>query len=75
MIETYTVLYERNGQPRFGLIIGRNPAGARFLAKVPASDPAGIAFLTDGEVEPVGTPGEARLAANGDVVWNRSAQT
>ncbi|MDB5448508.1 MAG: Acetyl-CoA acetyltransferase, partial [Phenylobacterium sp.] len=33
-IETYTVLYERNGQPKFGVIVGRNPDAARFLAKV-----------------------------------------
>ena len=70
-IETYTVLYERNGQPKFGVIVGRNPEGARFLAKVPASDDAGIAFLTDGRVEPVGAQGEAVMGPDGDVIWRR----
>lgn len=68
-IETYTVLYERNGQPKFGVIVGRNPDGARFLAKVLPADAAGLDFLTDGEVEPVGAAGEAVMGAQGDVLW------
>jgi acetyl-CoA C-acetyltransferase len=68
-IETYTVLYERDGSPKFGTIIGRTPGGDRFLAKVPATDAAGIAFLTDGQVEPVGTQGEAVTGEDGDIYW------
>jgi len=68
-IETYTVLYERNGQPRFGVIVGRNPGGARFLAKILPQDEAGIAFLTDGKAEPVGTAGEAVAGPDGDMLW------
>lgn len=70
-IETYTVLYQREGLPRFGIIVGRNLAGERFLAKVPAQDADGIAFLTDGQVEPVGTAGVAGLGPDGDVLWTR----
>jgi acetyl-CoA C-acetyltransferase len=63
------VLYERDGRPRFGSIIGRTPAGERFLAKVPASDSAGLTALTSGDVEPVGTRGAAVPGADGDVYW------
>jgi acetyl-CoA C-acetyltransferase len=70
-IETYTVLYERDGRPRFGVIVGRNPAGERFLAKIPPEDTAGIAFLTDGASEPVGSSGQAVEAADGDILWRR----
>jgi acetyl-CoA C-acetyltransferase len=70
-IETYTVFYERDGRPRFGAIIGRTPAGERFLAKVPASDTAGIAFLTSGASEPVGSSGVAVAGADDDVYWTR----
>jgi acetyl-CoA C-acetyltransferase len=70
-IETYTVLYERDGRPRFGVIVGRNPAGARFLAKVPPDDEAGIAFLTDGASEPIGATGHAGMGPEGDVFWRR----
>jgi acetyl-CoA C-acetyltransferase len=70
-IETYTVLYERDGRPRFGTIVGRNPAGERFLAKVPASDEAGITFLTSGEIEPVGTRGAAVEGTDEDIFWRK----
>jgi len=70
-IETYTVLYQRNGEPRFGVIVGRTPAGERFLAKILPTDEPGIAFLTDGAVEPVGTRGEAIAGPDGDVLWRR----
>jgi acetyl-CoA C-acetyltransferase len=68
-IETYTVLYDRDGAARFGAIIGRTPDGARFLARVPKEDPAMIRFLVAGEAEPVGTRGEAALGAAGLVEW------
>jgi acetyl-CoA C-acetyltransferase len=70
-IESYTVLYERDSSPRFGSIIGRTPAGQRFLAKIPASDAAGLTMLTNGETEPVGTGGVAVPGAYGDVYWTR----
>lgn len=69
VIETYTVLYERSGDPRFGVIVGRNARGERFLAKVPASDSAAIAVLTDGRQSPVGMAGSGALNADGDVIW------
>jgi acetyl-CoA C-acetyltransferase len=72
-IETYTVLYERNGQPRFGVIVGRNPDGARFLAKVLPTDANGIAYLTDGKIEPVGKQGQAIVGLDGDILWRHKA--
>jgi acetyl-CoA C-acetyltransferase len=70
-IESYTVFYERDGRPRFGTIVGRGPDGQRFLAKVPGDDEAGIAFLTDGRLEPVGQTGEAVEGEDGDRIWRR----
>ncbi|MFC3079627.1 acetyl-CoA acetyltransferase [Phenylobacterium terrae] len=69
IIETYTVLYERDGSPKFGVIVGRAPAGQRFLAKIPASEEAAIDFLTNGKAEPVGRPGQAVPGPDGDVYW------
>jgi len=70
-IETYTVLYARDGAPLHGVIVARNPDGARFLAKVPPEDEATIAFLTDGAAEPVGTAGSAARGADDLMVWSR----
>lgn len=68
-IETYSVIYGRAGEPRFGVVVARNPAGARFLARVPASDAAAIALLTDGAREAVGSRGEAVDGADGLAEW------
>jgi acetyl-CoA C-acetyltransferase len=68
-IETYTVFYKRDGSPRIGTVIGRTPTGKRVLASVPASDQAMIAFLTDGEVEPVGSRGKIKKGGDGLMIW------
>jgi acetyl-CoA C-acetyltransferase len=68
-IETYTVLYDRDGGPRQGVVVARSPRGARFLAKVPATDSATLRWLTGGAEEPVGSSGVATLAEDGDTVW------
>ena len=72
-VETYTVLYDREGSPQQGAVIGRAPSGARFIAKIPATDGATIHWLTSGEQEPVGAAGTAVRGANGDTLWARSS--
>lgn len=71
-IESYTVLYDRAGAVRWGVVVGRGERGQRFLARVPASDTATIAFLTDGRAEPVGSPGRAERTADGDTLWHQA---
>ncbi|MDN3647244.1 acetyl-CoA acetyltransferase [Pontixanthobacter aestiaquae] len=71
-IESYTVFYNRDGSPRDGVVVARNPAGARFLAKVAGNNHAMIAFLTDGSSEPVGTEGTGERGDDGLLYW-RSA--
>ena len=56
-IETYTVIYDREAQPKFGVVLAKTPDGRRAIARVPAEDEALIAFLTSGKAEPVGTTG------------------
>ncbi|HEY3653392.1 MAG TPA: hypothetical protein VGL34_00280 [Steroidobacteraceae bacterium] len=57
-IETYTVIYDRHGSVRLGVVVGRAAAGQRVIARVPAEDTATITFLTSGAAEPVGTRGQ-----------------
>ena len=68
-IESYTVFYNRDGTAKMGSIIARTPAGARTLAHVPACDVAMIAFLTDGQAEPVGASGMTKMGSEGLVLW------
>ncbi len=73
VIETYTVLYERDGSAKWGVIVARTPDGERTLAKVRAEDGKGIAFLTDGRVEPVGSAGSIIRNEMGEQIWSSGA--
>lgn len=70
-IETCTILYDRTGAPRHGVVVARTPAGVRTLARVPASDAAMLAMLTDGLREPVGMTGTISRDGDGLGVWAR----
>jgi acetyl-CoA C-acetyltransferase len=63
-VETYTVVYDRQGAARFGVVIGRADDGRRVIGRVPGEDTAAISFLTSGESEPVGARGQ--LARQGE---------
>lgn len=57
IVETYTVLYDRNGDVRHAIVIAATPEGKRTVAKVPASDFHSIAALTSSVAEPIGSTG------------------
>lgn len=66
IIETYTVIHDRDGQPEFGVIIGRTPDGRRTIGRVPATDWVTLHVLTSGEREPVGLAGFVSEDADGN---------
>jgi acetyl-CoA C-acetyltransferase len=68
-LETYTVFFDREGAPRFGVVIARTPQGARFLARVDGADGETIARLTDATIEPVGAEGMSTRHADGLNRW------
>jgi acetyl-CoA C-acetyltransferase len=65
-IETYTVFYGRDGQPKGGVIVALTPSGSRTLALVDIDQ---TGWLTDGLIEPVGQTGSI---AEGSRVWQRA---
>jgi acetyl-CoA C-acetyltransferase len=64
-IESYTIFYGRDGQPRAGVVVAKTPKSTRTLAHVDILDTTMLAFLTDGKQEPVGRAG--RIEASGDI--------
>lgn len=56
-VESYTVFYDREGQPHSGVVVAQTDSGKRTLAHVPASDVATIARLQGKGAEPVGASG------------------
>jgi len=68
-VESFTVLYERNGAPRHGVVVLRTADGHRALARVPATDAATLRFLTDLDRSPVGSIGDVVTAADDVPEW------
>ncbi|MEP7351374.1 MAG: acetyl-CoA acetyltransferase [Sphingorhabdus sp.] len=64
-IESYTVFYGRDYQPKSGVVVAKTPDQTRTLAHIDIRDANLVAFLTDGTVEPVGTSGTIRPGENG----------
>jgi hypothetical protein len=58
VVETFSIVFDREGEPAHGSVIGRTDAGARVFAKIAAGD-FGV-FLNEQE-SPVGRAGRVRL--------------
>jgi acetyl-CoA C-acetyltransferase len=68
-VESFTVLYGRNGEVEHGVVMLRTAEGTRTLARVPAQDGATLAALMDMDRSPVGSFGEIAMAADGVPEW------
>jgi acetyl-CoA C-acetyltransferase len=68
-IESFTVIYGRNGDAEHGVVMLRTPQDARALARVPASDEATLSHLLSMDRTPVGSLGEMSTAADGVLEW------
>jgi len=66
-VESFTVIYGRNGDVEHGVVMLRTAENARALARVPASDRQTLAHLLDMNRTPVGTTGHI-VAAEEDVL-------
>jgi acetyl-CoA acetyltransferase len=68
-LETFTVIYDRDGAASHGVAIARMAGGARVLARVPGEAQDEIARLTDLRQTPIGAAG--RISHYGDELhWN-----
>lgn len=77
-LETYTIRYLRTGEPEYGIAVCRTPDGARFVARVPASDTRTMTALLGGDgpdwQEPIGLSGTARSNGEGGFTeWTLTA--
>jgi acetyl-CoA C-acetyltransferase len=59
VLETFTVLYGRDGLPTHGVVIARATSGERFMARVDRSEAATMRALLDLDRSPVGASGMA----------------
>src|ERR1700761_1588970 len=68
-VESFTVLYGRNGDVEHGVVMMRTANDARALARVPASDRATLAHLMNMDRTPVGSRGTIAAAEDGVMEW------
>ena len=68
-VESFTVIYSRNGDVEHGVVMLRTPDNARALARVPAHDGATLAHLLNMDRTPVGSTGDIVSADDGVLEW------
>jgi acetyl-CoA C-acetyltransferase len=71
-VESFTVIYGRNGEIEHGVVMLRTARDARALARVAARDAATLSFLTSMERTPVGSLGDITTADDGVLEWRVS---
>jgi len=69
-VESFTVLYDRNGEIEHGVVMLQTSEGARALARVPHHDRATLAHLLDLDQSPAGSRGAVITAADGLLEWH-----
>jgi acetyl-CoA C-acetyltransferase len=68
-VESFTVIYGRNGDIEHGVVMLRTPENARALARVPAQDGTTLAHLMNMDRTPVGSLGELATADDDVLEW------
>jgi acetyl-CoA C-acetyltransferase len=68
-VESFTVIYGRNGDVEHGVVMLRTSGNARALARVPAHDGATLAHLLNMDRTPVGSSGDIVSADDGVLEW------
>jgi acetyl-CoA C-acetyltransferase len=74
-IETYTVLYDNNGEPLEGCVIVRTPDGSRTMARVYEDDTESMALLQSPTQSAIGRMGHVRVDTFGKPVWRAGDAT
>ncbi|MBD2859597.1 acetyl-CoA acetyltransferase [Spongiibacter sp. KMU-158] len=69
-IETYTVIFNRDGSPKQGVVVFLSPAGKRGMAKVSLENQAALERLLDAKQTAVGLQGNITLADDGLPEWH-----
>jgi acetyl-CoA C-acetyltransferase len=69
IVESFTVIYGRNGEVEHGVVMLRTEQNTRALARVPAQDTRTLAHLMNMDRTPVGSTGDIAMAEDGVPEW------
>jgi acetyl-CoA C-acetyltransferase len=68
-VESFTVIYGRNGEVEHGVAVLRTAEDARTLARIPARDGKTLAHLMNMDRTPVGSTGDILMADDDVPEW------
>ncbi|HWK47943.1 MAG TPA: acetyl-CoA acetyltransferase [Stellaceae bacterium] len=71
-VETYTIVFRRDGEVAFGTVVLRLPNGCRTLARVPAEDRVTLDRLMTPERSAIGLIGAISPGEDGLLAWSAS---
>ncbi len=69
VVETFSIVFGRDGQPSHGSVVGRTPDFDRVFARIGMADSAALATLLSLDAHPIGLPGQVRLGDDGLQRW------
>ena len=69
-IESFTMMYDKGGQPTHGVIMAITQTGKRALASLPANDTAGLGALMNQDSYPIGINGKIIAPEKGAAIWH-----
>jgi acetyl-CoA C-acetyltransferase len=72
-LETFTILYNRDGSVQHGVVILRTADGGRTIAPVPAGDQQTLERLVNFDQSPIGMAGILQSNADGIAEWRAGA--
>ncbi len=68
-LETFSIIYDREGTPAYGSVIGRNADGVRVFGRVMMADADMLGLLLAADASPVGSTGRVNMGDDGVQVW------
>jgi acetyl-CoA C-acetyltransferase len=69
-VETYTIIYDRWGEPTYQVVFALTNRGTRVIARVEPDDLDTSEFLNNPQNQVIGTPGRTSIGRNGLLYWS-----
>ena len=68
-VETFSIVFGRDGQPSHGSVVGRTPDHDRAFGKIDLADADAVATLLSLDAHPIGLPGAVSVGDDGLQHW------
>ena len=69
VVETFSIVFDRDGKPSHGSVVGSTPNRDRVFGKLDVSDSEAMAAFLSTDTSPIGLPGQVSVADDGLQCW------